>query len=101
MSSDSDSEDTDGEDTAREDTARPHSVRTARSFVRAFVATSYLLGRRRQGLSAQVLFSDPVARTALTEIARELSHPTRERRARILAAEVGRLIRSLAAQRLR
>lgn len=72
-----------------------------RSFVRAFVATNYLLGKRRQALAAGLTTTDPDARAAVSEISQQLSHGVQEHRARALAAEVGRLMRSLAAQRLK
>jgi len=88
-------------DSEREESTRSSRGLSTRSFVRAFVATSYLLGKRRQALSAQVAATDPLAREALLEITEQLSHPARERRARVLAGEVGRLLRSLGAQRLK
>ena len=88
-------------DSEREEPARSSASKQTRSFVRAFVATSYLLGKRRQALSAQVSVTDPVAREAMLEITEQLSHPARERRARVLAGEVARLIHSLGGQRLK
>lgn len=72
-----------------------------RSFIRAFVATNYLLGKRRHALVGSVAAVDPDARQALSEISEQLSHGVQENRARVLAAEVGRLLRSLGAQRLK
>jgi hypothetical protein len=83
-----------------EPTPASHAKQT-RTFVRALVATSYLLGKRRQALAAGLAFSDPLARQALSEISEQLSHGVQEYRARVLAAEVGRLMRSLGAQRLK
>jgi hypothetical protein len=77
------------------------SARHTRSFMRAFVATNYLLGKRHTALSAGTTFKDPVALAALTEITDQLSHGVQEHRARVLAAEVGRLLRSLGAQKLK
>jgi hypothetical protein len=77
------------------------NAKQTRSFIRAFAATNYLLGKRQQALSGGVTFADPAARRALEEITDQLSHGVQEQRARILAAEVGRLIRSLGAQRLK
>ena len=88
------------ESDTREVTPASHAKQT-RTFIRAFVATSYLLGKRRHALGAGVAFSDPVARQALEEITEQLSHSVQEYRARVLAAEVGRLMRSLGAQRLK
>lgn len=81
--------------------ARSSPQKHMRSFVRALAATSYLLGKRRQALAGQIAVTDPVARQALLEVTEQLSHPTRERRARVLAGEVGRLMRSLGAQRIK
>jgi hypothetical protein len=77
------------------------SAKHARSFMRAFVATNYLLGKRHAALSAGVALSDPAALSALGEITDQLSHGVQENRARVLAAEVGRLMRSLGAQKLK
>ncbi len=77
------------------------SSKQLRSFVRAFVATSYLLGRRRGGLSENVAFADPAAQQVLLELTEQLSHGVQDQRARALAAEVARLMRSLDAQRIR
>jgi hypothetical protein len=60
-----------------------------------------LLGKRRQALGTGVATTDPVCRRALSEIAEQLSHGVQENRARALAAEVGRLMRSLGAQKLK
>jgi hypothetical protein len=76
-------------------------ARQTRSFLRAFVATNYLLGKRRQGLALGVAGMDPLALGAVSELIEQLSHGVQENRARSLAAEVGRLMRSLAAQRLK
>lgn len=88
-------------DSDREESTRSSRSTPARAFVRAFVAASYLLGKRRQALSSHVAAAEPAAREALLEITEQLSHPARERRARVLASEVGRLIRSLGAQRIK
>lgn len=72
-----------------------------RCFLRAFVATNYLLGKRHAALSAGVTLVDPAAQRALTEITDQLSHGMQQHRARVLAAEVGRLMRSLGSQRLK
>jgi len=88
-------------DSEREESTRSSRSNPTRSFVRAFVAASYLLGKRRHALSSHVAATDPVAREALREITEQQSHPARERRARVLAGEVGRLIRSLGAQRIK
>jgi len=84
-----------------EDTAPTSNAKHLRSFMRAFVATNYLLGKRRSSLAAGTTFTDPLALTALAEITDQLSHGVQEHRARVLAAEVGRLLRSLGAQRLK
>jgi hypothetical protein len=77
------------------------SGKQVRAFMRAFVATNYLLGKRQTALSAGVAVSDPAAGSALAEITNQLSHGVQEHRARVLAAEVGRLLRSLGAQKLK
>jgi hypothetical protein len=77
------------------------SAKHARSFMRAFVATNYLLGKRHAALSTGVALRDPAALAALEEITDQLSHGVQEHRARVLAGEVGRLLRSLGAQKLR
>jgi hypothetical protein len=69
--------------------------------MRAFVATNYLLGKRHAALAAGMAFNEPLAREALAEITDQLSHGVQEHRARVLAAEVGRLLRSLGAQKLK
>lgn len=84
-----------------QDPAPTSSARHLRSFLRAFVATSYLLGKRHSALRAGTTFTDPAALQALGEITDQLSHGVQEHRARVLAAEVGRLMRSLGAQKLR
>ena len=76
-------------------------AKQTRSFVRAFAATSYLLGRRRQALAEGLTSSDPTAHHALAEIVEQLGHSVQEQRARALAAEVARLMRALDAQRLK
>lgn len=72
-----------------------------RSFLRAFAAANYLLGRRGGDLGANIDLGDPAAREMLDEIVTQLSHAVLATRARALAAEVGRLMRSLSAQRLK
>ena len=77
------------------------SDKHVRSFLRAFVATNYLLGKRHAALSAGLRSSDVAAQRALAEITDQLSHGMQQHRARVLAAEVGRLMRSLGSQRLK
>jgi hypothetical protein len=84
-----------------QDPAPTSQAKHVRSFMRAFVATNYLLGKRQTALRVGTTFSDPIALQALTEITDQLSHGVQEHRARVLAAEVGRLMRSLAAQKLK
>lgn len=83
------------------DTAPTSNAKSVRYYARAFVATNYLLGKRRSALTAGASFTDPLALSALAEITDQLSHGVQEHRARVLAAEVGRLMRSLGAQTLR
>ena len=77
------------------------NAKHTRSFMRAFVATNYLLGKRQSALAVGVAVTDPAALAVLTEIIDQLSHGVQEHRARVLAAEVGRLMRSLGAQKLK
>jgi hypothetical protein len=84
-----------------QDPAPPSNVKHLRSFLRAFVATNYLLGKRQIALRQGMTLSDPAADEALTEITDQLSHGVQDHRARVLAAEVGRLMRSLSAQKLK
>jgi len=84
-----------------EDAAPTSNAKHVRSFMRAFVATNYLLGKRHSALASGTKFSDPMAQAALREITDQLSHGVQEHRARVLAAEVGRLMRSLGAQKLK
>jgi hypothetical protein len=84
-----------------QDPAPNSHAKHLRSFLRAFVATNYLLGKRHGALRLGTTFTDPVALSALTEIIDQLSHGVQEHRARVLAAEVGRLMRSLGAQKLK
>jgi hypothetical protein len=84
-----------------QEAAPTSNARHVRSFMRAFVATNYLLGKRHSALAAGTTFTDPQALAALTEITDQLSHGVQEHRARVLAAEVGRLLRSLGAQKLK
>ena len=72
------------------------NAKHTRSFMRAFVATNYLLGKRQSALAVGVAVTDPAALAALTEIIDQLSHARA-----VLAAEVGRLMRSLGAQKLK
>jgi hypothetical protein len=69
--------------------------------LRAFAATNYLLGKRGEDLGANIDLGEPAAREMLDEVVTQLSHPVLATRARALAAEVGRLMRSLSAQRLK
>jgi hypothetical protein len=78
--------------------------------MRALVATRYLLGTRgealRSGLGATGLGGAGLGATSeatadLNEIVGQLSHGVRQERARVLAAEVGRLMRALQSERIR
>jgi hypothetical protein len=66
-------------------------------FQRAFAALSYLAGRR----GAELLAPLPSAGEEAQALARRLAHPDRERRAEVLARELGRLALSLDARKLR
>ena len=63
-------------------------------FQRAFVAMSYMVGRRESELLAPLRAAHEEART----VVRLLAHPERERRAEVLARELGRLVFSLDAR---
>jgi len=75
--------------------------RHLRAFVRAFCATNYLLGKRGRALLEGLPADDPQASALSLEVMEQLSHGVQAQRARVLAAEVGRLMRSLSTQRLR
>ena len=64
------------------------------AFERAFVAVSYVLGRRGEELTSPL---EQPSRTA-TELVRRLSAPERLSRAQVLAAELGRVVAALARQ---
>ena len=66
-------------------------------FQRAFVAVRYFLGARGAGLAAPL---GPGA-TAGLALEQKLAHPDRTRRAELLAAEVGLVVRSLEARAYR
>ena len=76
-------------------------ARQTRSYIRAFVATNYLLGKRGPLLGDGLCLEDAAARQLLGEVTEQLSHGVQANRARVLAAEVGRLMRALGAQRLK
>jgi hypothetical protein len=76
-------------------------LRQTRSFIRAFSATNYLLGKRGALLGQGLTTGDPQAQEFLAEVTEQLSHGVQANRARVLAAEVGRLMRSLSTQKLK
>ena len=76
-------------------------LRQTRSFIRAFSATNYLLGKRGAALGDGLSATEPQARELLAEVTEQLSHGVQANRARVLAAEVGRLMRSLSTQKLK
>jgi hypothetical protein len=76
-------------------------LRQNRSFIRAFSATNYLLGRRGVALGHGLSAVDPQSKELLAEVTEQLSHGVQANRARVLAAEVGRLMRSLSTQKLK
>lgn len=67
------------------------------AFQRAFVALSYVAGRRDTELTAPL--SEVQAET--TTLVQRLAHPERERRAEILARELSRVAFALEARRLK
>lgn len=66
-------------------------------FERAFVATSYLLGRRGSELTEPLPHAGPAAR----QLQAGLEHPERTARARVLAAQTAVVVRALEAAWLR
>jgi hypothetical protein len=76
-------------------------LRQTRSYIRAFIATNYLLGKRGPALGEGLQVADAPSRQLLTEVTEQLSHGVQANRARVLAAEVGRLMRSLSTQKLK
>jgi hypothetical protein len=76
-------------------------LRHTRSFIRAFSATNYLLGKRGADLGEGLSALDPQSQELLAEVTEQLSHGVQANRARVLAAEVGRLMRSLSTQKLK
>jgi hypothetical protein len=66
-------------------------MQDSEAFERAWVATAYLCGRRGEELT--VGLNDPMP--SALQLARALSHGEREPRARVLAAELGRIITAL------
>jgi hypothetical protein len=66
-------------------------------FERSFVAMSYLLGRRGEELTKPLLHSGAAAESLQSA----LNAPLREERARILAAELSRIVAALEARRIR
>lgn len=67
------------------------------SFQRAFVALSYVAGRRNTELLAAFANVHEEARQA----AKRLAHPERERRAEALALELSRVASALEARRIK
>jgi hypothetical protein len=76
-------------------------LRQNRSFIRAFSATNYLLGKRGAALGEGLAVVDAQSKELLAEVTEQLSHGVQANRARVLAAEVGRLMRSLSTQKLK
>ena len=67
--------------------------RHLRAFVRAFCATNYLLGKRGRALLEGLPADEPQANAFSLEVMEQLSHGVQAQRARVLAAEVGLLMR--------
>ena len=76
-------------------------VRHLRAYVRAFCATNYLLGKRGRSLLDGLPVEEPQLREFSLEVMEQFSHGLQAQRARVLAAEVGRLMRSLSTQKLK
>jgi hypothetical protein len=66
------------------------------SFETAFVAMTYVLGRRGDQLSAPLVGPKPTTRGLVSALAR----PDRAQRAQVLAAELGHIAHDLAQRRL-
>ena len=66
-------------------------------FQRAFVAMSYVVGRRE----AEVLAPFRAPHDEARAVVRRLAHPERERRAEVLARELSRLVGSLEARAIK
>ena len=66
-------------------------------FQRAFVAMSYMVGRRDSELLAPIRSPSDDVRA----LARRLSHPERERRAEVLARELAQLVSTIEARTLK
>ncbi|MEY2931024.1 MAG: hypothetical protein RL033_1773 [Pseudomonadota bacterium] len=81
--------------------APPSQQRQVRSYVRSFAATNYLLGKRGSALGEGLCLEEPQVRELLQEVTEQLSNGVQANRARVLAAEVGRVMRSLSTQRLK
>ncbi len=77
----------------------PGSARAAQvsAFERAFVAMRYFLGARGEDLAGALDQPSPDARA----LASELDHPDRQRRAGVLASELGHVVRALEARTYR
>lgn len=75
--------------------------RQVRCYVRSFAATNYLLGKRGSALGEGLWLEEPQVRELLQEVTEQLSNGVQANRARVLAAEVGRLMRSLSTQKLK
>jgi hypothetical protein len=75
--------------------------RQVRCYVRSFAATNYLLGKRGSALGEGLWLDEPQVRELLQEVTEQLSNGVQANRARVLAAEVGRLMRSLSTQKLK
>lgn len=69
--------------------------------MRSFAATNYLLGKRGSALGEGLWLDEPQVRELLQEVTEQLSNGVQANRARVLAAEVGRLMRSLSTQKLK
>jgi hypothetical protein len=76
-------------------------VRHLRAYVRSFCATNYLLGKRGSALLEGLSVDEPQARELALEVMEQFSHGVQAQRARVLAAEVGRLMRALSTQKLK
>jgi hypothetical protein len=67
------------------------------AFERAFVALRYFLGARGNDLAEPLGAASPAA----LDLARDLDDPDRQRRAQVLAPELGQVVRALEARTYR
>lgn len=77
------------------------SATRGRAFVRALIATRYVLGARGEALESGLGALAAEDAAARDELMAELAEGGRRERARVLAGEMGRVVRALASERIR